>query len=235
MKMNYYYLFTLFTTILTPTCLSKKYSTFKSTYNQLHSNSIETNYIFKKESNIPLLNSYYTPKNTPFIDLSAHNRIEMFFKKDEEDEFQILGSNFSFPSTISNLEVYVNNEKKFNYPICNNTKINGNNIMPTLNKNSNITILFNGFLTDANYMFESCSTLVSLDLSNFNTKKINRMETMFSNCSSLISLKLENFLITKIDRFISQLYSLTIDLIEQGKSLRQLILLISMDLIERKY
>ena len=38
-------------------------------------------------------------------------------------------------------------------------------------------------------MFSHCSSLTSLDLSNFNTNKVEDMSYMFYNCSSLTSLK----------------------------------------------
>jgi len=41
-------------------------------------------------------------------------------------------------------------------------------------------------------MFWECNSLISLDLSNFNTQNIN-MSFMFHNCKSLISLDLSNF------------------------------------------
>ena len=44
-----------------------------------------------------------------------------------------------------------------------------------------------------NYMFESCRSLVSLDVSSFNTANAETMEYMFSNCSSLGSLDLSSF------------------------------------------
>ncbi len=43
------------------------------------------------------------------------------------------------------------------------------------------------------YMFYKCSSLTSLNLSNFNTNKVNNMNYMFHNCSSLTSLNLSNF------------------------------------------
>ena len=43
------------------------------------------------------------------------------------------------------------------------------------------------------HMFYNCSSLASLDLSNFNTNNITNMECMFCNCSSLTSLNLSNF------------------------------------------
>ena len=42
-------------------------------------------------------------------------------------------------------------------------------------------------------MFEGCSKLVSLDLSNFNTSKAENMDSMFQRCSGLISLDLSYF------------------------------------------
>ena len=42
-------------------------------------------------------------------------------------------------------------------------------------------------------MFQSCTLLKYLDLSNFNTSKVNNMENMFYQCISLISLNLSNF------------------------------------------
>jgi surface protein len=42
-------------------------------------------------------------------------------------------------------------------------------------------------------MFSSCSSLTSLNLSNFNTNNVKYMSYMFSHCSSLTSLNLSNF------------------------------------------
>ena len=43
------------------------------------------------------------------------------------------------------------------------------------------------------FMFCGCSSLTSLNLSNFNTNNVNNMSAMFHNCSSLTSLNLSNF------------------------------------------
>ena len=42
-------------------------------------------------------------------------------------------------------------------------------------------------------LFYDCSSLTSLNLSNFNTNNVNDMRYMFSYCSSLTSLNLSNF------------------------------------------
>ena len=48
-------------------------------------------------------------------------------------------------------------------------------------------------LKTTNYMFCECTTLTSVDLSNFNTSKVTNMSHMFRKCSSLIFLNLSSF------------------------------------------
>ena len=48
-------------------------------------------------------------------------------------------------------------------------------------------------VTDMRDMFKDCSSLTSLDLSNFNTSKVTDMGNMFSCCSHLTSLDLSHF------------------------------------------
>ena len=48
-------------------------------------------------------------------------------------------------------------------------------------------------VANMNGMFWGCSSLTSLDLSNFNTEKVNDMYGMFSDCKSLTNLDLSNF------------------------------------------
>ena len=43
------------------------------------------------------------------------------------------------------------------------------------------------------YMFSSCSSLTSLDVTHFNTANVTNMESMFSSCSSLTSLDVTHF------------------------------------------
>ncbi len=46
-------------------------------------------------------------------------------------------------------------------------------------------------------MFYNCSSLTSLNLSNFNTNNVNDMSSMFYNCSNLTSLNSKNKKILK--------------------------------------
>ena len=50
-------------------------------------------------------------------------------------------------------------------------------------------------------LFYSCSSLQSIDLSNFNTTNVKNMGSMFSHCSSLKSINLSNFNTTNVNNF----------------------------------
>ena len=56
-----------------------------------------------------------------------------------------------------------------------------------------IKYIFKKLLYSANYMFYRCASLISLDLSNFNSINVTNMENMFCGCHSLISLDLSSF------------------------------------------
>ena len=61
-------------------------------------------------------------------------------------------------------------------------------------------------------LFYSCKNLISLDISNFNTEKINSMSKMFLGCRQLTSLNLSNFkteLVTNMENMFASCESLT--------------------------
>ena len=53
-------------------------------------------------------------------------------------------------------------------------------------------------VTDMSYMFYSCSSLTSLDVTHFNTANVTDMNSMFSSCSSLTSLDVTKFNTEKV-------------------------------------
>ena len=53
-------------------------------------------------------------------------------------------------------------------------------------------------VTDMGNMFNGCSALTSLDLTNFNTANVESMDYMFNGCSALTSLDLTNFNTAKV-------------------------------------
>ena len=47
-------------------------------------------------------------------------------------------------------------------------------------------------------MFTDCSSLTTIDLSNFDTSSVTDMKSMFHGCSKLISINLSNFNTSKV-------------------------------------
>ena len=62
----------------------------------------------------------------------------------------------------------------------------------------NVSNFDTGNATDMYAMFRDCSSLTSLDVSNFNTANVTDMCEMFSGCSSLTSLDVSNFNTAKV-------------------------------------
>ena len=56
-----------------------------------------------------------------------------------------------------------------------------------------VKIILNNNFTNAANMFNSCTSLTSLDLSNFDTSNVTSMNSMFSRCQNLTSLDLSSF------------------------------------------
>ena len=53
-------------------------------------------------------------------------------------------------------------------------------------------------------MFQKCSSLESIDISNFNTPLLDDISSMFTGCSSLTSIDLSNFNSQKIKKVFHQ-------------------------------
>ena len=99
---------------------------------------------------------------------------------DSNEEIKILDDDFKNKVTIlfneKLIKSYYKFEKKGKHPII---------------------YIFNKLLLSTEKMFRNCSSLTSLNLSNFNTNNVNNMSSMFSNCSLLTSLNTKDKKILK--------------------------------------
>ena len=84
---------------------------------------------------------------------------------------------------IKDCEMYIN-DKKIDFTYYYSFKNKGK---------YKIKYKFKNLLNSASFMFHNCTSLSSLDLSNFNTQNVTNMQSMFSFCISLSSLDLSNF------------------------------------------
>ncbi len=63
-------------------------------------------------------------------------------------------------------------------------------------------------MTSTNYMFYGCSSLISLDLPNFNTKNVTNMRDMFYGCKSLDLSNFNTQNVTSMEGLFTLYYSL---------------------------
>ena len=128
-------------------------------------NYIITEFDIKKDNqNIRIINSYEQARR-------ENSYIE--YKKEYENEAQIK----------DNCEIRINDELiPFSY-------------FHTFNKKGKYTIKYSFLLniTKTNFMFRECSSLININLSNFNTNNVTNMSGMFYGCSSLTNINLSNF------------------------------------------
>ena len=133
-------------------------------------NNIIYNYITAEldikedKQNIRIINSYeQSNRQNEYIE----------YEKENENEKEI----------IDNCKIRINDELiPFSY-------------FHKFNKKGKYTILyiFKKNISKTNYMFDGCSSLTNINLSNFNTQNVKDMSCMFYGCSSLTNINLSNF------------------------------------------
>ncbi len=104
-------------------------------------------------------------------------------------------SNGKYEVTIGSASgiVYLSSAYCLFYSLSNLTTINGMQYVDSSKVNS----------LSAGYMFSGCSSLTSVDLSNFDTSKVTNMSSMFYNCASITTLNLSNFVTTEVTKMNS--------------------------------
>ena len=112
----------------------------------------------------------------------------------------IISTHESFKSNLSKFQVRYNGTGS--WLECSNTA----NITNKSNCSFEIKLKDGQTLTNMGIMFHSCSSLTSLNLSNFDTSSITNMYYMFHNCSSLTSLDLSNFDVIKVASMENMFY-----------------------------
>ena len=116
----------------------------------------------------------------------------------------ILGNEYNFNIVdIKHLkEVYINKNKQ-------NTITNIYNFTQADNF---VELIWDNNINNCEYMFNMCSNITEINLSNFNSSLVISMKYMFYNCSSLTSLDLSN-INTSLVRYIDYMFSNCLSLI----------------------
>ena len=106
--------------------------------------------------------------------------LDYYYLNEQEEKSYLDGKN---NINGKNLEIYINNKKiEFAYKYKSNEK-----------GKIKVIFKFNKLLTSTSHMFWRCSSLISIDLSSFNTSNIIDLKSMFFECFSLTSIDLSSF------------------------------------------
>ena len=122
-----------------------------------------------------------------------------------------LNNNFSSEPS----EVIINNEIKDSY-------IKSYNFVKDFN---NITIKFNNTIKSCESMFDGLANIIEMDLSNFDSSKVERMDKMFYKCSNLEKINFGN-INTSLVKTMRNLFSCCSKLTSINLSILILILLL---------
>ena len=142
------------------------------------------------------VNSFLNSRNK-FLSFSGQN--EILLKVKGIGAFPIISSSFyNRPSSY-----YLNNDPE------EKTFINSYINLP--NSENDVKLIFTHMISNYNSMFQGCSNIIEIDLSNFTNSYINNIDNMFDGCSSLKSIKFGNFdisHITEMEKVFQNCFSL---------------------------
>ena len=92
-------------------------------------------------------------------------------------------------------------------------RIEINGVQSTVNRKPNlkmgtntIIMIWENYITNMQDMFYGCSSIISIDFSNFDSSSVTNMKAMFAFCYSLKSLDLSNFKTSNVSIMINMFY-----------------------------
>jgi len=152
---------------------------FDSILNDINKNCINCIYIKKDNENEIQLLYDYSNEDFKYSDEETYKYIE-----DENEKLQYLEAKELNKKIYEDyMELYINEKKvKFNYKYKDRE-----------NKEIKVKFKFKKTVNNMSHMFYDCSSIVSIDLSSFNTNKVTNMSHLFYGCSSLVSIDLSSF------------------------------------------
>ena len=116
------------------------------------------------------------------------NCYEEVKKQNPNWNWEIINGNENQKQIEENCEIYLNEEK-----ICFSYIYH----FPKEGKYT-IKYKFKNNLTNTNFLFSKCTSIININLSNFNSNNVTNISGMFSYCSSLTSLDLSHFLTNNV-------------------------------------
>ena len=123
-------------------------------------------------------------------DREYKNEIELFFNISDTD----LDEEISFLNNTNRFDyLFMLNEENTKLLINDKEEIFKKFFIPTKQGIYKIKLIINFQMTNCKYMFAGCSNIIKIDLSSFNTQKIEDMSFMFLDCYDLTEIDLSSF------------------------------------------
>ena len=128
----------------------------------------------------PILKSKNEKKFVNVINYIIENDIENY----DSDKSDIRPFHTNREINNSSTELYVN-EKKCEFSMFPSIKVEKGIYQ--------IKLVINKVITDCSYLFNDCSSIISIDFSSFDTKKVTNMSCLFIGCKKLKNINFTNF------------------------------------------
>lgn len=173
-------------------------------YATVPTNPLKTNYNFDgwstNGSDIINVNTFVITNNTKFI--------AVFNQKYGLFDSETKAITKSWDELIADGDIKIEETNAYKSIKCSNTSLAGDLVVPNVDGITSICGMFDdcSLLTsidlsnfdtskvkDLSYMFNGCENLLSLDLSSFDTSKVKDLSYMFNGCENLLSIDLSNF------------------------------------------
>ena len=158
-----------------------------------------------RDGNIITPTTYIAPKAEPeYVSFGNYSGTTLDLSWLRTDKITNMNGMFAYCSALTSVNLSsfnTNNVTSMSYMFSDCSKLTGitfpqNFGLPTAEDATN----------NMYSMFYHCTSLISLDLSNFNTSKVKNMVSMFEGCSSLISLDLSSFNTGKVTDMRAMFY-----------------------------
>jgi len=162
-------------------------------------------------SEIKLINTAKSKIKEMIVDGKKVNPSNSYFFNDTEDhEIFMLLDMSKYPSSISSMFEGINRLISISFsPLFNTSNIIYMSSMfygCTSLTSINLSNFNTSKVTDMDHMFYNCSSLKSINLSNFNISNLIDMGYMFSGCDSLTSIVINNFITSKVNEMDGMLF-----------------------------
>jgi surface protein len=126
--------------------------------------------------------------NTPEAISKETNQQKIFIKINGTGNKKIFSSSNNFKNKYHPNKIKINDD----------ALIDAQHTIQITEETNTVVLIWNDIIDDCIHMFDGCSDINEIDLSQFDSSHVKQMYNMFSGCTSLISINFANFDTSKV-------------------------------------